>query len=224
MQNLAPEAASKGRACYRAGRVISLKRSANLDDPRLGPPTEKAPVSQSAPIGTAPAPPSILRAAGVFVLVGPAAGAGLFIIVFAIFGLFSMGLGLFMGSSYFAMGLAALLAPAFYSVWIAPWLYLVLGVPFLLTGIAYAIAARRYARPSLLMALMAGACVFTTSIGLLYLSGWQTTFRGVSIPGADAFTIAQFPKNFGMLIGAMVIGVVPSWWLVRDPGARLRWI
>ena len=179
-------------------------------------------MSQTVPTATAPAPPSILRAAGVFVLVGPAAGAGLIIIAFAVFGLVSMVIGLFMGSSYFAMGLAALLAPPFYAVWILPWLYLLLGVPFLLTGIAYAIAAKRYARPSLLLALMAGACAFTTWLGLVYLSGWQATFRGVSI--ADAFTMSKLLESIGTLTGAMVIGVVPSWWLVRDPGARLRWI
>jgi hypothetical protein len=181
-------------------------------------------VSQSVSTATAPAPPSILRAAGVFVLVGPAAGVGLFVIGFAIVGLVSMVLGLFLDSSYFAMALVALVAPLPYAVWLLPWLYLVFGGPFLLTGIVYAIAAKRYARPSLLMALMAGAAVFTTGLSIVYLfAGLANTFAP-AILEADASAKSQFLKNVGFLTGAMVIGVVPSWWLVRDPGARLRWI
>jgi hypothetical protein len=168
-------------------------------------------VSQTAPTATAPVPPSIGRAAGVFVGVGPAMGAVLFAAFFGVVGIFNMGLG-------------ALLAGAFYAVWFAPWLYLLLGAPFLFTGIAYAIAARRYARPSLLMALMAGAGVFTTYLCLLYLFGWLAGAGGLSISGADALTLSKFFKNLGTLTGAMVIGVVPSWLLLRDPGARLRWI
>lgn len=163
-------------------------------------------MSQRAPVATAP--PSILRAAAVFALVGPAMSAVLFAVVFSVFG-------------YFSMGLGSLFAAIFYAAWITPWLYLALGVPFLLTGIAYAIAARRYARPSLLMALVAAAFVNTIGLGLLCLLDWLS---GYSLLGAASFTTSEFLKGLGTLCGAMVIGVVPSWWLVRSPGARLRWI
>jgi hypothetical protein len=168
-------------------------------------------VSPSAPTATAPKPPSIGNAALVFLGVGPAMGAILFAVFFAVVGFFNMGLG-------------APLAALFYSAWILPWLYIALGVPFLCTGVVYAIAAQRYARPSLLMALMAGAGVFTSLLCLLYLLGWLATAGGLEIRNADALTFSKFLANLGTLTGAMAIGVVPSWWLVRKRGARLRWI
>ncbi len=171
-------------------------------------------MSQSASPAPSPAPPSIATAALVFLGVGPAMGAVVFAVFFAVVGFFNMGLG-------------ALLAAVFYSAWILPWLYIAFGVPFLFTGIVYAIAAQRYARPSLLMALMVGAGVFTSYLALLYLFGWLATAGGLAISGADALTTSKFLSNLGTLAGAMAIGVVPSWWLVRkrgaiDTGALLR--
>jgi hypothetical protein len=160
---------------------------------------------------TAPVPPSIGRAAGVFVAVGPAMGAVLFALVFAVFGVFNMGIG-------------APLAAVFYSAWMLPWLYFALALPFLFTGIVYAVAARRHARPSLLVALVAGAGVFTAYLCLLHLFAMLANAAGLLETVTDGFTMAEFPSNLATLAGAMAIGVPPSWWLVRDRGARLRWI
>jgi hypothetical protein len=124
------------------------------------------------------------------------------------------------------MGPGAWFAGAFYFVWLLPIFYMALVVPFALAGIAYAVAARRYARPSLAVALMSGVVVFAACLAALYLGGWLAASAGLALrdPNADAYSVSQLLSNLQALALTVVIGVAPSWWLTRDRAAPLRWI
>jgi len=170
-------------------------------------------MSQLAATSTAPRPPSLTRAATVFAVVGPAAGPVVFAVFFAVAGLWSIGPG-------------SILAAAGYLLWFLPFFYVPLAAPFLLSGIVYAVAAQRLARPSLLVALVAGLGVFATCIALLYLTAWLADLAGYELPNTDedAYQLLTVVSNLGTLAGVMVIGVIPSWWLTRDRSAPLQWI
>lgn len=175
--------------------------------------TTEPPMSQLAAETSEPRPPTIGRAATIFALVGPAAGPLLFALFFAIAGLWNI-------------GPASFVAAAGYFIWFLPFFYVPLALPFLLSGVAYAVAARRLERPSLLVALAAGAAVFGALIGLLYLAAGIATLAGYEVPNTDedAYQLLTIVSNLGTLAGVMVIGVIPSWWLARDRTAPLQWI
>ena len=170
-------------------------------------------MSHSAPSAIAPAPPSAGTAAFVFAVAGPAACAAAFGVFFAVIGTFNMGPG-------------AWFAGAFYFVWFLPFLYVALAVPFALTGIAYAVAARRFARPSLAVALISGVVVFAACLALLYLGGWLAGRSALALRdlNPDDYSLSQLVSNLGASALAIAIGVAPSWWLTRTRGAPLRWI
>jgi hypothetical protein len=150
-------------------------------------------------------------AAFVFAAAGPAACALAFGLLFAIVGTFNMGPG-------------AWFAGAFYAAWFLPFLYMALAVPFALAGVVYAVAARRLARPSLLVALACGLVTSVICIGALYLSGWLALVSGFEVEGADALTVSQFLSNLVTSVLVVAIGVPPSWWLTRDRTRPLQWI
>lgn len=170
-------------------------------------------MTQFATSAPPPRPPSLISAASVFALVGPAAGPFLFALFLAIAGLWNI-------------GPASLVVGAGYFIWFLPFFYVPLAVPFGLTGIAYARAARRLARPSLLVALIAGAVVFVGCIALLYFAGWLTAVAGYELRNTDEdiYALPTAFSNLGVLTGVMAIGVVPSWWLTRDRSTRTMWI
>lgn len=166
---------------------------------------------QTATPATAPAAPSVGFAAFVFALTGPGAcavAAGLFL---AILGTFNL-------------GPAAWFVGAFYAVWFLPFLYMALALPYALVGIVYAVAARRLARPSLLVAVVCGLATGLVGLGVLYLAGWLALASGFAIQGADALTVAVFLKNLEALAWSVAVGVPPSWWLTRDRTRPLQWI
>lgn len=149
----------------------------------------------------------------IFTAVGPAAGPFLFGLFLAVAGLWNLGPG-------------SILAGAAYFIWFLPFFYAALALPFLLTGTFYAVAARRLARPSLLVALITGAVVFWACLAVLYLAGWIAALAGYELPNTDEeiYTLRKALANLATLTGAMAIGVVPSWWLMRDRSAPPRWI
>jgi hypothetical protein len=168
-------------------------------------------VPQTATPAIVSASPSVGFAAFVFALTGPAACAVAFGLLFAILGTFNMGPG-------------AWFVGAFYAVWFLPFLYMGLAVPYAIVGIVYALAARRLARPSLLVAVVSGVATGLVCISALYVAGLLALSSGFAIRGADALTVAAFVSNLGALAWAVALGVPPSWWLTRDRTAPPRWV
>lgn len=172
-------------------------------------------MSQTSTPTTAPTaqPPSVAVTALVFTAVGPAMGPLLFAVFFAVAGLWNI-------------GPASFLVAVGYFIWFLPFFYVPLAVPFALSGVAYAVAARRLARPSLLVALATCAAVFGVCIGLLYLAAGIATLAGYELPNTDedVYVLTTIVSNLATLAGAMAIGVIPSWWLTRDRTAPLQWI
>lgn len=136
-----------------------------------------------------------------FLLLGPIVPGLLYFVVFSFVGLFSMGPG-------------AILAGLMYFFFWLPSLYLVYGVPFLLTGILCALAARFY-HLSLLAALLAGAAAFGLYLGTRYLM-FGTLIEPDKIIGPGAWSGAA------AVAGQVAVSVLPCWWLVRD--RPTRWI
>lgn len=139
----------------------------------------------------------------VFPLLGPTVGSIFFVLLFGTVGMLSMGpLAIFAGLTYF--------------FWWLPSLYAVYGPPFLLTGLLYALAVRCSAPLSLLNALIAAVVAFSAYLGARYvLTG--------GIVQSDLRLGPNIWGNPGAIAGMILIGVVPSWWLVRERGGRIRW-
>lgn len=139
----------------------------------------------------------------VFPLVGPIVGALVFVVLFTVFGIFTMGPGAF------------LVALMYFVFWL-PALYGVFGLPFLLTGVLYALAVRFFAPESLVTAVFAAAAAFPAYLGARYLI-FGTIASGETHLGPNVWadsSAAIWPA----------VGVIPCWWLVRDRNSpRTRW-
>ena len=134
-----------------------------------------------------------------FMLLGPLVPGLLFVLIFAISGLFSMGLD-------------ALLGGLTHFFWWLPSLYVVYGPPFLLTGIVCALAAR-FHRLSLLAALLSGAIAFSLYLGIRYLM-FGTLEEADKVIGPGAWS------GVGIVVGLVTVSVLPCWWIVRDRPTR----
>jgi hypothetical protein len=148
-------------------------------------------------------PQRLLAIVVVFTFLGPTVGAMLFVVLFGTVGIITMGpFAIFGGLMYF--------------FWWLPSLYAVYGPPFLLTGLLYALAVRFFAPASLLNAVIAGAVGFAVYLGARYgLTG--SLAETDKIIGPHAWSEPQ------SIAGMILIGVVPSWWLVRDRTRPIRW-
>jgi hypothetical protein len=136
-----------------------------------------------------------------FMLVGPLVPGLLFVLMFSTAGIFTMGPGaIFAGLMYFFFWL--------------PSLYVVYALPFLLTGILCALAAR-FHRLSLLAALASAAIAFGVYLGVRYLM-FGTLMEADKIIGHGAWA------GVGSVIAQVAVSVLPCWWLVRD--RPTRWI
>ncbi len=136
-----------------------------------------------------------------FMLLGPLVPGLLFMLMFSIGGLFSMGPG-------------AILAGMMYFFFWLPSLYVVYAAPFLLTGILCALAAR-FHRLSLLTALLAGAIAFGSYLGIRYLV-FGTLNEADKVIGPGAWS------SLSTVVGQVAISILPCWWLVRD--RPTRWV
>lgn len=140
----------------------------------------------------------------VFPLLGPIVGALLFVALFGTVGILTMGpLAIFAGLMYF--------------FWWLPALYGLFALPFLLTGLLYALAVRLFAPQSLVTALAAAIVAFPAYLGARYWIMGSLDTTGSPL-GPHPLTDA------GGIAGMILVGVVPCWWLVRDrDSARTRW-
>jgi hypothetical protein len=128
-----------------------------------------------------------------FMLLGPL--VLLFMLMFSTAGIFTMGPG-------------AILAGLMYFFFWLPSLYLVYGLPFLLTGILCALAAR-FHRLSFAAALASAAIAFGLYLGARYLM-FGTLVETDKIIGQGAWS------GVAPVIGQVAVSVLPCWWLVRD--------
>jgi len=136
-----------------------------------------------------------------FMLLGPIVPGLVFLIASSIGGLFSTGAG-------------AILAGVMYFFFWLPSLYLVYGVPFLLTGVLCALAAR-FHHLSFLMAMLAGLIAFG-----LYLAGRYLLFG--TLAEADRIIGPGAWSGVGAVAGLVAVGILPCWWIVRD--RPTRWV
>lgn len=130
-----------------------------------------------------------------FMLLGPLVPGLLYVLMYSIGGLFSMGPG-------------AILAGLMYFFFWLPSLYVVYAAPFLLTGIVCALAAR-FHRLSLLTALVSAAVAFGLYLGVRYLM-FGTLMETDRIIGPGAWS------GMGAVVAQVAVSVLPCWWFVRD--------
>ena len=161
---------------------------------------EGTPVSTDRPVVSLP---RLIAIVLVFALLGPIVWALIFVVLFGTIGIVTMGpMAIFAGLMYFS--------------WWLPAIYVLLGPPFLLTGVLYAAAVRLFAPGSLVSALLAGAVAFAAYLGAYYwLTGSFDTPSSRLGPSflADPWSIAWIA----------VLGVLPCWWLTRDWDRPTRW-
>jgi hypothetical protein len=131
----------------------------------------------------------------IFPMLGPIVGALVFLVVLTIVGMLTLGLG------------ALLMGPMYLGFWFTS-LYVVLGIPFLLTGLLYALAARFFAPESLLTALVAAGIAFPGYLGALY---WTTGTLEISTRALGP----GFWSDPWNILNAL-LGTVACWWLVRN--------
>ena len=89
-------------------------------------------------------------------------------------------------------------------------MYVALGIPFLLTGLLYAVSVRFFVPQSLLTALVAAAIAFPGYLAILY---WKAGMLEMSIRALGP-SFWSDPWN----IANAVVGTAASWWLVRERG------
>ncbi len=89
-------------------------------------------------------------------------------------------------------------------------LYVALGIPFLLTGLLYAVSVRFFVPQSLLTALVAAAIALPGYLAILY---WKAGTLEISSRALGP-SFWSDPWN----IANAVVGTAASWWLVRDRG------
>jgi hypothetical protein len=130
-----------------------------------------------------------------FMLLGPLVPGLLYVLIYSIGGLSSMGPG-------------AILAGMMYFFFWLPSLYVVYAAPFLLTGIICALAAR-FHRLSLAAALVSAAVAFGLYLGVRYLT-FGTLMEADKIIGQGAWS------GVAPVMGQVAVSVLPCWWFVRD--------
>ena len=107
-----------------------------------------------------------------------------------------------------------LMGPMYLGFWVTS-LYVALAIPFLLTGLLYALAVRFFAPESLLTALIAAGIAFAGYLGALY---WRTGTLEIATRALGP----GFWSDPWNILNAL-LGTVACWWLVRnrdDP----RWL
>ena len=130
----------------------------------------------------------------VFPAIGPAVGAALVSLLFAALGIAALGVG------------ASSTLTGFFIVFIAT-IYAVLGPPFLLTGIFYAVAARVTGSQSVVTALLAAAAGFA-----VYLAGLFLIKGSLSPLGFESGAAALYDLQVAGMLA--LPGLFLCWWLV----------